>query len=76
MLQAKVLEVSLLILCAAGVKTGLPPAGLQDKGCVKADAKRSAVMLEEYEAQESVQRQWEKNYFESQQKLEQYKVCI
>lgn len=33
-------------------------------------------MLEEYEAQESVQRQWEKNYFESQQKLEQYKVSI
>ena len=57
------------------VKTGPPSEGLHSKGQLEAESKRVAVMLEEYEAQESVQRDWEIKYYESQRKLEQFKVC-
>lgn len=64
-----------VLVLKTDVKTGPPSEVPQGKGQLEAEAKRAAAMLEEFEAQEGVQRDWEKKYYESQRKLEQFKVC-
>ncbi|XP_024366386.1 uncharacterized protein [Physcomitrium patens] len=46
---------------------------VQEKGQWQGDPKKAAFWHEQFAAQEIVQREWERNYVESQRKLEQFK---
>ena len=49
-----------------------PPEGVQAKNHVRQKSE-AEIMLEEYEAHKRIQREWERNYYESKQRLEQSK---
>ncbi|XP_024376764.1 uncharacterized protein [Physcomitrium patens] len=59
-------------ICSQDSHFGLsPPEGIQDRSHVQTVAKRGEAMLEEYEAHQRVQREWERNYYESKRRLGQ-----
>ncbi|KAG0578148.1 hypothetical protein KC19_4G001600 [Ceratodon purpureus] len=49
------------------------PQILQDNGQLQTNPKRTALLQEQFAAQETVQQEWERNYHESRRKLEQLK---